>query len=81
MIRDLYDNSIVTYKTGIQQIINPVPDAIRLAMKQEKRKVATEFHLHSDQGFQYTSQACFTRTKQYGLRRLCQDAETRMTAL
>ena len=34
MIRDLYDNSIVAYKTGTQQTVNLVLDTIRLAMKQ-----------------------------------------------
>ena len=57
MIRDLYDNSIVAYKTGTQQTVNLVLGTIRLAMKQEKKKVAVELQLHSDQGFQYTSQA------------------------
>lgn len=38
MIRDLYDNSIVAYKTGTQQTVNLVLDTIRLAMKQEKRE-------------------------------------------
>ncbi len=36
MIRDLYDNSIVAYKTGTEQTVNLVLDTIRLAMKQEK---------------------------------------------
>ena len=31
MIQDLYDNSIVTYKTGTQQTVNPVLDTIRLS--------------------------------------------------
>ena len=35
MIRDLYDNTIVAYKTGTQQTVNLVLDTIRLAMKQE----------------------------------------------
>ena len=35
MIRDLYDNSIVAYKTGTQQTVNLVLDTIRLAMKQD----------------------------------------------
>ena len=38
MIRDLYDNSIVAYKTGTQQTVNLVLDTIRLAMKREKKK-------------------------------------------
>ncbi len=40
MIRDLYDNSIVAYKTATQQTVNLVLDTIRLAMKQEKKRVA-----------------------------------------
>ena len=67
MIRDLYDNSIVAYKTGTQQRVSLVLDTVRLAMKQEKKRVAAELHLHSDQGFQYTSQAYFQLTKQYGI--------------
>lgn len=67
MIRDLYDNSIVVYKTGTQQTVNLVLDTIRLAIKQEKKRVAAELQLHSDQGFQYTSQAYFKLTKQYGI--------------
>ncbi|WP_286167004.1 IS3 family transposase, partial [Clostridium sp. D33t1_170424_F3] len=59
MIRDLYDNSIVAYKTGTQQTVNLVLDTIRIALKHEKKKVAAELRLHSDQGFQYTSQAYF----------------------
>ena len=67
MIRDLYDNSIVAYKTATQQTINLVLDTIRLAMKKEKKRVAAELQLHSDQGFQYTSQAYFKLTQSYGI--------------
>ena len=67
MIRDLYDNSIVAYKTGTQQTVNLVLDTIRLAMKKEKKKVAAELHLHSDQGFQYTSREYFNLTQSYGI--------------
>ena len=63
MIRDLYDNSIVAYKTGTQQTVNLVLDTIRLAMKQQKKAVAAELQLHSDQGFQYTSRAYFDLTQ------------------
>ena len=65
IIRDLYDNSIVAYKTASRQTVNLVLDTIRLAMKKEK--VAAELQLHSDQGFQYTSQAYFKLTQQYGI--------------
>ena len=67
MIRDLYDNSIVAYKTATQQTINLVLDTIRLAMKKEKKRVAAELQLHSDQGFQYTSNAYFKLTQSYGI--------------
>ena len=65
MIRDLHDNSIVAYKTASQQTINLVLDTIRMAMKKEKKRVAAELQLHSDQGFQYTSQAYFKLTQSY----------------
>ena len=65
MIRDLYDNSIVSYKTASQQTVNLVLDTIRLAMK--KGKVAAELQLHSDQGFQYTSPAYFKLTQSCGI--------------
>lgn len=42
-------------------------DTIRLAMRKEKKSVAAELHLHSDQGFQYTSQAYFKLTQKYGI--------------
>ena len=57
MIHDLYDNSIVAYKTGTRQTVNLVLVTIHLAMKKEKKRVAAELQLHSDQGFQYTLQA------------------------
>ena len=66
IIRDLFDNSIIAYKTGTTQSVNLVLDTIRLAMQKEK-KVAEELQLHSDQGSQYTSQAYFDLTKEYGI--------------
>ena len=67
MIRDLYDNSIVAYKTASQQTVSLVLDTIRLAMKKEKKRVAAELQLHSDQGFQYTSHGYFNLTQSYGI--------------
>ena len=67
MIRDLYDNSIVAYKTSSRQTVNLVLDTIRLAMKKEKKRVAAELQLHSDQGFQYTSQGYFNLIQSYGI--------------
>ena len=63
VIRDLYDNSIVAYKTGTEQNINLVLSTIRAAKRKEK--VTGSLHLHSDQGFQYTSQAYFKLTQSY----------------
>ena len=67
MIRDLYDNSIVAYKTSSRQTVNLVLDTIGLAMKKEKKRVAAELRLHSDQGFQYTSQGYFNLIQSYGI--------------
>ena len=63
IIRDLYDNSIVAYKTSTHQTINLVLDTIKAAKRKEK--VTAELQLHSDQGFQYTSQAYFKLTQSY----------------
>ena len=63
VIRDLYDNSIVAYKTGTEQNINLVLSTIKAAKRKEK--VTAELQLHSDQGFQYTSQAYYSLTKSY----------------
>ena len=65
IIRDLFDNSIVAYKTGTEQNINLVLSTIREAKKKEK--VTAELQLHSDQGFQYTSHAYFKLTKSYNI--------------
>ena len=65
VIRDLYDNSIIAYKTSTQQTINLVLDTIKAAKRKEK--VTAELQLHSDQGFQYTSQAYFNLTQSYGI--------------
>ena len=47
--------------------MNLVLDTIQLAMKLQKKAVDAELQLHSGQGFQYTSQAYFQLTKQYGI--------------
>ena len=65
IIRDLYDNSIVAYKTGTQQTVSLVLDTIKAAKRKEK--VTTELQLHSDQGFQYTSHAYFKLTQSYNI--------------
>ena len=65
IIRDLYDNSIVAYKTGTKQNLNLVLSTIRAAKKKEK--VTAELLLHSDQGFQYTSHPYFKLTQSYNI--------------
>ena len=67
MIRDLFDQSIVAYKTATRQTVNLVLDTIHVAMKTTKKRAAEELHLHSDQGFQYTSHAYFQLTQSYGI--------------
>ena len=47
----------------------------------KKEAVAAELQLHSDQGFQYTSQAYFPLPKRIALRHLCQGEETVMIML
>ncbi len=65
VIRDLYDNSIVSYKTGTEQNVNLVLSTIKAAKKKEK--VTAELQLHSDQGFQYTSHGYYRLTQSYGI--------------
>ena len=65
VIRDLYDNSIIAYKTGTEQNVNLVLSTIRAAKRKEK--VTAELQLHSDQGFQYTSNQYFKLTKSYNI--------------
>ena len=65
IIRDLYDNSIVAHKTSTTQNVALVLNTIRAAKKKEK--VTAEVQLHSDQGFQYTSNGYFKLTQYYGI--------------
>ncbi len=65
IIRDLYDNSIIAYKTGTQQTVNLVLDTIKAAKRKEK--VTAELQLHSDQGFQYTSHGYFKLIQSYNI--------------
>ena len=65
VIRYFYDRSIVAYKTSTVQNINLVLNTIRAA--KAKEKVTAELQLHSDQGFQYTSQPYFNLTQSYNI--------------
>lgn len=79
VIRDLYDNSIVAYKTGTEQNINLVLSTVRAAKRKEK--VTAELQLHSDQGFQYTSQAYFNLMQSYHITPSMSRRGIRMTTL
>ena len=63
VIRDLFDNSIVAYKTSTTQNVQLVLETIKAAKRKEK--VTGELQLHSDQGFQYTSHGYFKLTQAY----------------
>lgn len=65
VIRDLYDNSIVAYKTSTRQTVNLVLETLRDA--RQKEMVTGTLYLHSDQGFQYTSNEYFKLTQEYGI--------------
>ena len=69
---------LYSYEAATHQTINLVLDTIRLAMKKEKKRVAAELQLHSDQGFQGISQAYFKLTQSYGICRQCQAREILM---
>ena len=62
VIRDLFDNSIVAHRTGTEQTVNLVLNTIKDA---KRKTAAAEVQLHSDQGFQYTSQGYFNLTQKY----------------
>ena len=65
IIRDLFDNSIVSYKTSTTQNVQLVLETIKAAKRKEK--VTGELQLHSDQGFQYTSKQYFNLTQSYNI--------------
>ena len=65
VIRDLYDNSIVSYHMSKDMTVKLVLDTIKKAMKKEK--VTAELQLHSDQGSQYVSHEYHMLTKSYGI--------------
>ncbi|MBQ7783293.1 MAG: DDE-type integrase/transposase/recombinase [Oscillospiraceae bacterium] len=66
VIRDLFDNSIVTYKTSTTQNVQLVLETIKTTKRKEK--VTGDLQLYSDQGFQYTSQAYFKLTQSYRIK-------------
>ena len=67
MIRDLYGTEHCCLQDWNQSDNQSCIDTIHLVMKSVKIESRRELHLHSDQGFQYTSQAYFDLTKGYGI--------------
>ena len=61
VIKDLYDNFVVAYKIGSENNNNLVYETVKAA----KKEVTAELQLHSDQGFQYTSDGYFKLTQSY----------------
>lgn len=62
-IKDLYDNFIVAYQVMTENSNQLVFETV----KEAKKEVADGLLLHSDQGYQYTSQEYFNLTKEYGI--------------
>lgn len=65
MIKDLFDGFIVAHKLSRRNNIELVTDTLKLA--KQKEMVTDELILHSDQGFQYTTEAYFTLLKEYNI--------------
>ena len=65
VIKDLFDNSIVSHKMSTVQNTKLVLETIKSA--KQKEKATKELQLHSDQGFQYTSIEYFNLTKEYDI--------------
>lgn len=65
VIKDLYDNFIVSYEASSMMTLPLVIKTVEKAIAKEK--VAVGLVLHSDQGFQYTSQAYYNLTKKYSI--------------
>jgi len=63
-ILDLHDRSIVAYKTSTRNDCKLVFDTVKCAVK---KAVTVKLQLHSDQGFQYTSNGYLKLTQRYGI--------------
>ena len=79
IIRDLYDNSIVTYKTVAQQTMNLVLDTIRQAVRREKKKVPQSCSSTATRVFSILPKRNLTWLKNTALHHPCQDVGIRMT--
>lgn len=65
MIKDVYDGFVVGYKYSLTQDLRLVFDTVKNAVKNCPDSAAV---LHSDQGFQYTTQSYCNLLRQCGLR-------------
>lgn len=63
IIKDLFDGFIVSYEFGRQNSQTLVNKTLQKAI--QKEKISAELLLHSDQGYQYTSQAYFALIRHY----------------
>ena len=64
--REKENHGIVFGPNGQGHVYKPAPYHSYKAAKR-KEKITAEVQLHSDQGFQYTSQAYFNLTQSYGI--------------
>jgi transposase InsO family protein len=64
-IKDLFDGFIVAYELGTQNSLALVLNTLKQAKRKEQ--VQAGILLHSDQGFQYTSQAYHTLIQEYAM--------------
>ena len=64
-IKDLFDGFIVAHQLGKHNSVSLVTNTLKLAKLKEK--VTDGLLLHSDHGYQYTSQAYFVLTNEYNI--------------
>ena len=65
IIKDLFDGYIVAHALSLSNSVALVTQTLQQA--KDKEKVTDGLLLHSDQGYQYTSQAYFNLTQQYNI--------------
>jgi putative transposase len=65
VIKDLHDGFIVAYNFTKQNTLNLVTNTLKRAL--QKEVVTDGLVLHSDQGFQYSSQMYYALTKEYNI--------------
>ncbi|MGH2582084.1 MAG: IS3 family transposase [Anaerolineales bacterium] len=63
VIKDLFDGFIVAYQTSASNSLDLVLNTLQLALS--RQRVSAGLALHSDQGFQYSSQSYFLLARQH----------------